>query len=362
MGNTPLKVMVVDDSAFMRKFLGEIIQQDSALQLVGTARHGLDALAKLESLKPDVLTLDVEMPVLNGLDTLKKIMAEKPLPVVMVSSFTQKGSKMTIEALAAGAVDFIPKPSSGKGEHADEIKRLLPRKIKEAAKARLHAIPFPGAPRVAKKAGETFFPEEKQLEEKRSSASRAVNRIIAIGASTGGPRALEEVLRGLPADLPAAVFITQHMPPHFTRSLAERLDKTSLVKVKEASAGESIRNGEAYVAPGGYHLLAQKDGTVFLSNAVSVNHVRPSADVMMESVAEVFGAAAIGVVLTGMGRDGAAGMVRIKEKGGQTIVQDPSSAVLPGMPRAVLQRGSADLVLSLNQIAAAIVQILNKER
>ena len=357
MKKAPFKVMVVDDSAFMRKVLREIIQQDSALEYVGMARNGRDALAKLKGLKPDVLTLDLEMPVLNGLDTLKIIMAENPVPVVMVSSYTQKGSEMTIEALAAGAVDFIPKPSTWEGEQADEIRRLLPLKIKKAAGARLQAIPFSDEPRVDVVEG------EEQLERKGSPVvSRGMDRIVAIAASTGGPRALEEVLKGLPADLPAAVFITQHMPPRFTRSLAERLDRVSQIKVKEASPGDEIRNGEVYVAPGGYHLLARHDGTIFLSNAVTVNHVRPSADVMMESVAEIFGAAVIGVVLTGMGRDGAAGMVRIKERGGRTIVQDPSSAVLSGMPRAVLQRDSADEVLSLNRIAAAIVRILDEER
>lgn len=353
--------MVVDDSAFMRKFLGEIILQDRSLQLVGTARHGLDALAKLESLKPDVLTLDVEMPVLNGLETLKKIMAEKPLPVVMVSSFTREGSEMTIEALAAGAVDFVPKPVVWRGEHTKEIKQLLPRKIKEAAQARLQALLPPAVPPGAKTAGETVLPK-KQVKRKERPLSRVVKRIIAIAASTGGPRALEEVLRGLPADLPAAVLITQHMPPHFTCSMAERFDRISYLKVKEASTGDSICQGGVYVAPGGFHLLAREDGTVALSDTVPVNFVRPSADVMMQSVAEAFGPAVIGVVLTGMGRDGVAGMARIKEKGGHTIVQDPSNAVLPGMPRAVLQEGFADQVLPLNQIAAAIVRLLNEER
>lgn len=362
MDNTPIKVMVVDDSAFMRKFLGEIIKQDSALQLVGTARHGLDALAKLKSLKPDVLTLDVEMPVLNGLDTLRKIMARKPLPVVMVSSFTHKGSEMTIEALAAGAVDFIPKPSNWKDEHAGELKRQLPRKIKEAARVHLQALLSPDTYQGASVAGKAVLPQEEPPGKERTPADQLANRAIAIAASTGGPRALEEVLRRLPVDLPAAILVTQHMPPQFTRFMAERLDRISFVKIQEASAGDSIRTGEVYIAPGGYHLVAQKDRTIALSNSVRVNYVRPSADVMMESVAKIFGAAVIGVVLTGMGRDGLAGMIRIKEKGGQTIVQDPSSAALPGMPRAVLQEGCADQVLPLSQIAGAIVRLINKER
>jgi two-component system chemotaxis response regulator CheB len=344
MGKKSLKVLVVDDSAFMRKFLSDIIQNDSELELVNTACDGEDALHKIVNFKPDVITLDIEMPRLNGLDTLKKIMQDNPLPVIMVSSHTRRDSEVTIEALSSGAVDFITKPSLFKGESAEEIKRLLPLKIKAAASARICNYQS------------LSFPEDRKRQP--DLIGRLARRIVAIGSSTGGPRALEEVLRGLPAGLPAAVFITQHMPAGFTSSLSKRLDKISPIKVKEAGNGESILEGEAYVAPGGYHLLAVKDGTTFLSRAAPVNHVRPSADMMMESVAEAFGSSVIGVVLTGMGRDGAEGMARIKEKGGKTIVQDPCTAVISGMPQAVIKKGSADMVVPLEQVAPAITRLL----
>jgi len=340
-----LKVLVVDDSAFMRKFIGDIIQSDSEMELVGTARNGEDALRKIAIYKPDVITLDVEMPGLNGLDTLKRIMEQTPLPVIMVSSLTQRGSKITIEALAAGAIDFITKPSLVKGESAEEIRRLLPLKIKAAAGARLGAYKDP-----------VCF-EEKKVK-KTGPSGRLARKIVAIGASTGGPRALEEVLKGFPADLPAAVLITQHMPAGFTDSLSKRLDRICPLKVAEAANGESILESKAYVAPGGFHLLVAKDGTTLLSSSAPVNYVRPSADLMMETAAEVFGPSVVGVVLTGMGRDGAEGMARIKEKGGKTVVQDPNTAVIPSMPQAVIKKGSADMIVSLERVAAVVTGLL----
>jgi two-component system chemotaxis response regulator CheB len=339
-----LKILVVDDSAFMRKFIGDIIQSDSEMELVGTARNGEDALRKIAIYKPDVITLDVEMPGLNGLDTLKRIMEQTPLPVIMVSSLTQRDSKITIEALAAGAIDFITKPSLVKGENAEEIRRLLPLKIKAAAGARLGAYKNP-----------VCFEEKLK---KTGPSGRLARKIVAIGASTGGPRALEEVLKGFPADLPAAVLITQHMPAGFTDSLSKRLDRISPLRVEEAANGESILESKAYVAPGGFHLLVTSNGTTLLSNSAPVNYVRPSADLMMETAAEVFGPSVVGVVLTGMGRDGAEGMARIKEKGGKTVVQDPNTAVIPGMPQAVIKRGSADMIVSLERVAAVVTGLL----
>jgi two-component system chemotaxis response regulator CheB len=342
-GGKNLKVLVVDDSAFMRKFIGDIIQSDSEMELVGTARNGEDALRKIAIYKPDVITLDVEMPGLNGLDTLKRIMEQSPLPVIMVSSLTQRDSKITIEALAAGAIDFITKPSLVKGESAEEIRRLLPLKIKAAAGARLGAYKKP------------LCFEEKL---KKTASGRLARKVVAIGASTGGPRALEEVLKGFPADLPAAVLITQHMPAGFTTSLSKRLDRISPLRVEEAANGESILESKAYVAPGGVHLLVARDGTTLLSNSAPVNYVRPSADLMMETAAEVFGPSVVGVILTGMGRDGAEGMARIKEKGGKTVVQDPSTAVIPSMPQAVIKKGSADKIVSLERVAAVVTGLL----
>ncbi|NLL21331.1 MAG: chemotaxis response regulator protein-glutamate methylesterase [Firmicutes bacterium] len=353
-----VKVLIVDDSAYMRLFLGDIIAGSRGLELVATARDGEDALLKIKRYKPDVVTLDVEMPRLNGVETLKRIMQENPLPVIMVSSYTRKGSEITVEALALGAVDFVAKPSRFTDDFTREFKRELPLKITHAARAHLdHERPFTvpvekSSPSLQRK-DVTPLPSLSPL--------HTVRFVVAIGASTGGPRALEMVLKGLPADLPAAAFITQHMPPGFTRSLAERLDKVCPIKVKEAVHGEDIVESRVYLAPGGYHLLAEKKGIVSLSEAAPVNHVRPSVDVMMESLVEAYGSSVVGVILTGMGRDGSDGMAMIKEKGGRTIVQDPATAVIPGMPEAVIRRGLADKIVPLNQIAKTIDLFLRQE-
>ncbi len=353
-----VKVLIVDDSAYMRLFLGDIIAGSRGLELVATARDGEDALLKIKRYKPDVVTLDVEMPRLNGVETLKRIMQENPLPVIMVSSYTRKGSEITVEALALGAVDFVAKPSRFTDDFTREFKRELPLKITHAARAHLdHERPFTvpvekSSPSLQRK-DVTPLPSLSPL--------HTVRFVVAIGASTGGPRALEMVLKGLPADLPAAAFITQHMPPGFTRSLAERLDKVCPIKVKEAVHGEDIVESRVYLAPGGYHLLAEKKGIVSLSEAAPVNHVRPSVDVMMGSLVEAYGSSVVGVILTGMGRDGSDGMAMIKEKGGRTIVQDPATAVIPGMPEAVIRRGLADKIVPLNQIAKTINLFLRQE-
>ncbi len=352
-----IKVLVVDDSAFMRKIIGDIVSGDNELELVGIARNGKDALSKIGVLKPDVMTLDVEMPVLNGLETLRQLMGIGPLPVIMVSSHTRQGSETTLEALSAGAVDFVAKPSIIKGESREELETMLPQKIKTAAKARL----FPGlqedespvaagkervAAAIAGQGG--AYPK----------AGGMTNYVVAIGASTGGPRALENVFRGFPEDLPAAIMVTQHMPAGFTESLAKRLDRVSKLKVKEAGGGERIFPGQAYVAPGGYHLLV-KGGQTQLSSTPPVQHVRPSVDVMMESIAQYYGPSAIGVLLTGMGKDGAEGMAQIKRNGGKTIVQDPATAVIASMPQAAIKNGAADEIVPLDKIAAGVTRLLH---
>lgn len=353
-----IKVLVVDDSAFMRTFISNIISGDSELELVGIARDGEDALRKKELLKPDVMTLDVEMPRLDGLATLRRLMETGFLPVIMVSSHTQKGSEITLEALSAGAVDFVAKPSLVKGQSVEELRVLLPQKIKAAAGARLY--PRAEAFKIVEKDVQEVLTKNLVKSSPRPAAERGLLYVVAIGASTGGPRALEDVIRDFPADLPAAVLITQHMPPGFTDSLAKRLDRVSALKVREARGKEKILPGEAYVAPGGYHLLVEAGQTV-LSSSPPVQHVRPSADVMMESVARSFGSGAIGVILTGMGRDGADGMACIKENGGRTIVQDPSTAVISSMPQAVIKNGSADEIVPLEQIAGSISRLLRRQ-
>lgn len=347
-----IRVMVVDDSAFMRKIMGDIVESQKDMVLVSTARNGEDALKKIKLHNPDVITLDVEMPGLDGFAALQKIMRENPLPVIMVSSLTRKGSEITVEALSEGAVDFATKPSQLKGEGMEEFKELLSKKIRHAASA---ASPS----RFSNLATSRDFSSIPSKIEKLSVPGRVIRCAVAIGASTGGPKAIEEIMRKLPADLPAAVFITQHMPPKFTESLAKRLDRVSPINVVEVSGKEEITEGRGYIARGGYHLTALNETTVSLDDTTPpVQHVRPSADVMMSSIADVFGAAVIGVILTGMGRDGSDGMARIKEMGGKTIVQDPSSSVISSMPQSVINRGMADIVAPLSEISSLIIRMV----
>jgi len=351
MKQRPINVLVADDSAFMRKIISDIVKNQQDMVLVSTARNGEDALKKIKLYNPDVVTLDVEMPELDGLAALKVIIKEHPLPIIMVSTHTSKGSETTIEALTEGAVDFVTKPSLLKGEGIEEFSEVLPQKIRNAAGASLplrhHIIP-----------SSKPLSDSSKIE-KIKAEGRIVRCAVAIGASTGGPKAIEEILRSLPRELPAAVFITQHMPPQFTYSLAKRLDRISSMKVVEAKAGENIEEGSAYVARGGYHLITPNETTISLSDAPPVQHVRPSVDVMMESIANVFGKAVIGIILTGMGRDGSEGMSCIKERGGKTIVQDPSTSVISSMPQSVITRGLADIVAPLPEIVPVIKRLLH---
>lgn len=359
-----IKVLVVDDSAFMRKFIGDIIKEDSSLELVGTVRTGEELLKKREKIAPDVITLDVEMPGLGGLETLRKIMKEAPLPVIMVSSLTREGSDTTIEALSAGAVDFITKPSLVKGESPAEISKVLPEKIRAAAEARVKEQRGRSGGAAEEDLSSGSHPVS--LEPKTVSRSIAAapfrlpaRHIVAIGTSTGGPKALEVVMQGLPKNLPAAVLITQHMPAGFTESLARRLDRVSPLQVAEAQHGVQIADGHAYLAKGGYHLVLNKNGELVLSSADPVQHVRPSVDVMMESLVQIFGGSIVGVILTGMGRDGTEGVKLIKEKGGKAIAQEPSTAVIPSMPQSAINSGQVDAVVPLEKVAEAVCRMLS---
>ncbi len=346
------RVLVVDDSAFMRKVISDMISQVPSFEVVGTARDGLDALQKVAQLQPDVVTLDVEMPHKNGLETLRDIMASQPVPVVMLSSVTQSGAKATLEALALGAVDFIPKPSGAISLDIEKIKDELLTKLKAAALAKVH--PLKAKPQPIKTIG--IPPVKKQAVFPKPSDSTSPRIIVAIGASTGGPRALEAVLRQFPKDMPAAVLVVQHMPAGFTRSMAERLDQLSSIKVKEAEEGEPISPGVAYVAPGDYHMVVGAGGVIHLERTPPVNYVRPSIDVTFLSLPPAYAGQTVGVILTGMGKDGAAGMAKIKAAGGVTIVQDESTSVIYSMPRAVVENGDADYILPLDRIGDAAVR------
>ena len=346
------RVLVVDDSAFMRKVISDMISQDPSFEVAGTARDGLDALQKVAQLQPDVVTLDVEMPRKDGLETLRDIMASHPVPVVMLSSVTQSGAKATLEALALGAVDFIPKPSGAISLDIEKIKGELLSKLKAAALAKVQ--PVRARPQPVKTI--SIPPVQKRAVLPQPVDTTAPKTIVAIGASTGGPRALEAVLRQFPKDLSAAVLVVQHMPAGFTRSMAERLDQLSSITVKEAEEGERIRAGVAYVAPGDYHMVVGAGGVIRLEQTPPVNYVRPSIDVTFLSLPPIYAGQAVGVILTGMGKDGAAGMAKIKAAGGVTIVQDEATSVIYSMPRAVVENGDADYILPLDRIGDAAVR------
>lgn len=364
------RVLVVDDSAFMRKVITDLISQDPALEVIGTARDGLDALEKVEKLSPDVITLDVEMPRQNGLETLRQLMRRRPLPVVMLSSLTQAGARATVEALSLGAVDFVTKPSGAISLDIEKVKDELIQKIKTAALARLKQeshrdIPTGGGGRR----GHSLRLSRQGGEIQSSSAGypRALDRpearlTVVIGASTGGPRALEIVIRQLPADLPAGVLVVQHMPAGFTRSLAERLNQLAAITVKEAEAGNAIQEGVVLLAPGDFHMKVGSDYRIHLDKSPPVNYVRPSVDVTMLSLPAVFHNRLIGVILTGMGKDGAEGMASIKQAGGITIAQDEASSTIYGMPRVVAENGDADFILPVEYIGEAVVKAVTTLR
>ncbi|AVX20749.1 two-component system, chemotaxis family, response regulator CheB [Carboxydocella sporoproducens DSM 16521] len=342
----PLKVLVVDDSAFMRQYITRILESSGKIKVVGYAKNGQEAIEKVQELKPQVMTLDVEMPVMNGLEALKIIMEQFPLPVVMLSSLTTEGAEATIKALELGAVDFVAKPSGQISFDLDKVQEELIIKVSNAALAKLKKT----------SSSLSLLPQTGA----KLTAFQRVSKLVAIGTSTGGPRALQEVVTQFPRNLPAAILIVQHMPRGFTKSLAERLDSISHLVVKEAEDGEEIKNGIVYIAPGDYHMeVRQNQGSYFISlnQSPPVSGHRPSVDVMMKSVARL-NLPKIGVIMTGMGGDGSDGMVEIKKSGGKTIAQDESSCVVFGMPKVAIQKGGVDVVVPLNKIALEIMKWL----
>ncbi|WP_456487820.1 protein-glutamate methylesterase/protein-glutamine glutaminase [Candidatus Alkanophaga liquidiphilum] len=344
-GEKKIGVLVVDDSAFMRILISDMLCSDEEVEVVGVARDGEDALEKLEELSPDVITMDVEMPRLDGIGALKEIMRQKPTPVIMLSAHTQEGARTTLEALESGAFDFVPKPSGSISLDIEKVRSELLAKIKAAARAR--GTTLTQGRRVSKAGSVAGF-----------EPGRRSERVVVIAASTGGPRALSEVLFALPASLPAGVLVVQHMPPFFTRALAERLNAACELQVKEAENGDEIKDGCVLIAPGDFHMLIN-DRKVELNKEPPVNAVRPSADVTMRSAADAYGENVVGVVLTGMGRDGAAGIIRIKERGGRTIACDERTSLIFGMPKAAIETGCVDIVAPLHEIPKGILNALN---
>lgn len=340
-----VKVLVVDDSAFMRKVLSDLLQSDPELTVVATARDGVDGVTKALALRPDVVTLDIEMPRLDGFGALQEIMRQQPMPIVMVSSLTQTGAEATIRALAMGAVDFAAKPSGSISVDMYLTRDVLIAKVKAAAGAtpryrRIHPVTPPVAAALQPISG------------------TPCRQLVVIGCSTGGPGALHQILPFMPANLDAGVLIVQHMPAGFTRSLAQRLDEISPLHVKEAEEGDQVQNGWALVAPGGSHLMLDPRGRVQLDQGATMHGVRPAVDKTFESTVPVWGHRMVGVILTGMGYDGAKGMVALKRQGGRTIAEDASTCVIYGMPKVVADLGAADYVLPIQEIASAIVRLV----
>lgn len=341
-----INVLVVDDSAYMRKVISDMLQSDGNIFVVDTARDGLDAIEKIKKWNPHVVTMDVEMPRLDGLSALQRIMRECPTPVIMLSSLTLEGSDTTIRALTMGAVDFIPKPSGAISLDIQKVKEELIVKIKVAARA--HVLSTPGI---------IVSPVVKPTPP-AAGVSTVPTKLVVIGSSTGGPNALQQVVPRLPGNLPAAVLVVQHMPPGFTKSLAQRLNDTSQLEVVEAREGDVLNCQKVYIAPGGYHMFLHARTIIGLNQDPPVHSVRPSVDVTLESVVNFYGSQIIGVILTGMGYDGSKGMAMVKKAGGKTIAQNEETCVVYGMPRVVVEMGKADKVLPVQEIADEIVNMV----
>ena len=350
-----IKVVVVDDSALVRSLLTEIINRQTDMQCIGAASDPLVAREMIRELNPDVITLDVEMPRMDGLEFLSRLMRLRPMPVVMVSTLTEQGADITLRALEMGAVDYVAKPRIGVSSGLNELASDIVDKIRVAASAHVKRLgPAPAANGAPASAGV-------HQEAPRAPLPRlSTEKIICIGASTGGTEAIREVLMPMPADAPGIV-ITQHMPPGFTTSFAARLNSLCRISVAEASDGERILPGHAYIAPGGRHLRVDRSGSNYvarLEDTEPVNRHRPSVEVLFRSAARVLGPNALGIMLTGMGADGAQAMREMKDAGSYNYVQDEATCVVFGMPRMAIQCGAAHEVLPLGQIATALLNRL----
>jgi len=343
-----VKVLVVDDSAIVRKVLSEELSREKGIEVIGTAPDPFVARDKIVRLHPDVITLDIEMPRMDGLTFLKKLMRHYPLPVIIVSSLTKKGGKLAMEALSLGALEVISKPSAAYS--VGDMSVQLADKIRAVARVDIRR-------RLQNEAEtQTTLPVAAP-----QALSATTNKIIAVGASTGGTEAIKAVLRGMPPNAPG-ILVVQHMPAKFTTSFAERLNALCAMHVKEAEDGDSVVNGTVLIAPGNYHMLLRRSGAryyVQVKNGPLVHHQRPSADVLFKSVADYAGANAVGIILTGMGADGAEGLLKMREVGARTIAQDEQSCVVFGMPKEAIKLGAAEKVVSLPHISRSSLEMLN---
>lgn len=342
MSAQPVRVLVVDDSALMRKLIPQILATDNAIEVVGTAMDGNFGLKKIEELKPQVITLDLEMPGMGGLDMLREIMRRHRLPVIVVSSHSTQGASVTLQALSLGAFDFVAKPTDVTSRMQESGQELIA-KIKAAAHSRGIQI--------------SDLPEPISREKARSVSNRQATKVVAIGVSTGGPQSLQYVLSQLPADFPGCIVVVQHMPEGFTEMFARRLNECSALSIKEAQSGDALHGGRVLICPGSKHLKVKRlplGDVAVLSEEARVNGHRPSADVLFKSVAEEFGSRGVGVIMTGMGDDGAHGLGLIKVGGGMTIAQSERSCVVFGMPKAAIERGHAMRIVDLKQMASTL--------
>jgi two-component system chemotaxis response regulator CheB len=344
MNMNKVRVLVVDDSALMRKLIPQMLETDGSIEVVGTAMDGNFCLKKIEELQPHVITLDLQMPGMNGIDTLKEIMRRNPLPVIVVSSHSTEGASITFKALGLGAFDFVTKPQDASAHMAETARELIA-KIKVAANCK---VVRPGTLR-----GAPTRPEKVAA----SKSGPTPSRVVAIGISTGGPQALEFLLAQLPPDFPGTILVVQHMPEGFTEMFARRLDELSALRVKEAQSGDVLQAGRVLVCPGSRHMTVKRlpmGEIVVLNDDIPVNGHRPSVDVLFRSVAEEFGPLSIGVLMTGMGDDGAEGLGAVKKAGGMTIAQSEESCVVYGMPKAAIDRGYATRVIALDVLSSTL--------
>ena len=355
-----IKVLVVDDSSLVRKIITDILEHDPQIRVIGAATNGEAAIKMNNELNPDVITMDIEMPVLDGLAALRRIIATNPRPVIMLSVFTQHGAEATFKALEYGAVDFVPKPSSVLSLSVNDIGELLRSKIKSVYKLK---IPLHGLLKAGEAPGPVRTDRKKieKLPEKNFVKKGSGTRIVGIGTSTGGPAALMQIFKSIPDNFPSSLLVVQHMPEGFTRAFAERLNMTSALTVKEAEDGDRVLPGCGYIAPGNQHIsIEEKNRERFIRvyQGDKVSGHRPSIDVLFNSMAVTTGSDTIGVIMTGMGKDGAEGILRIKEAGGYTMAQNEETSIVYGMNRVAVERGAVYDVVPLSEIPKKIVEYI----
>jgi two-component system, chemotaxis family, protein-glutamate methylesterase/glutaminase len=345
-----IKVLIVDDSAFARYNISKYICSDGNIEVTGTSHDGYDAIKKVKSLRPDVVTMDIEMPHLDGLQALEQIMSDCPTPTIMLSSLTSEGAEATIRALELGAVDFFLKPSLTSSENKDLLFNELIKKIKHTSRVNINCLTSNREVIYKKELTDTRSFRQPVITENLDIA-----KLIIIGSSTGGPRSLYQIIPTIPSNIPAAILIVQHMPPKFTGTMAERLNELSNINIKEAQNGDEILEGHALIAPGGYHMIVGKNKKILITEDKPRSGLRPAVDVTMESAVNIYGRLCTGVILTGMGHDGTEGASLIKAAGGTVLAQDEESCVVFGMPRSVIENGLANKVVPLNEMVKEII-------